>query len=423
MNSSPLCIAPWVHSFVHTSGERGLCCVSERISGGDGNFWNSDFVKDVRRKLLDGQLPAACCFCQFSPKPLYLDFNRKFGHLRDELVRVTQIDGQLNRGPVSFDHRSSYVCNFKCRMCNAEYSSSRKKEQIELQGIDSLKSWMRPENEEAIQKYHRDFTEEELLIAIRAGSVKEIYWAGGEPLLNPFHWQAMSLLIEQGMAAEVFISYNTNLSLLEFRGKNFLTDILQRLPRVQLMVSLDATGEIGEYIRTGLNWSQLLENLEKVLHHISHQRTLAISHCMTTPGIFDLPRFLEFANRMNLSIVSQMVEFGYESNWENPLSPLFFPKSIREPWINRTLEKISSKRRETNDSVFLLLEKIKNMDDLPLAKDREKNIGGTLRKIRQIEDFRGGNRLEDFLKEEPELFAWLKRFANWHKIKRNSLFS
>jgi organic radical activating enzyme len=409
MTSSPLCMAPWVHSFVHTSGERGLCCVSERVRGDSGDFWNSDFLKEVRRQLLAGQLPRACSFCKFSPRPMYLDFNWKFGHLRDELVQVTEIDGHLNRGPISFDHRSSYVCNFKCRMCNAEYSSSRKKEQIELQGVDSLKSWLRPENEVAVQEFHRDFTERELLTSIREGSVKEIYWAGGEPLLNPFHWQAMSLLVERGIGADVFIAYNTNLSLLEFLGKNFVTDILQRLPQIQIMASLDATGEIGEYIRTGLKWSQLQENLEKILPNLGPQHSLAISHCVTTPGIFDLPNFLEFAHQKNLAVVSQMVEFGHESNFENPLSPLFFPKSIRRPWIDRTLEKISHKRQEKNESVFFLLESIMDMDDLPFTEERGKNIRGTLKKLRRIEEFRGGRRLEDFLKHEPELLAWLNR--------------
>jgi organic radical activating enzyme len=409
----PKCLAPWVHSFVHTSGERGYCCISDRFQNIDGDFWNSSNWREARLLLQNGELPKSCSPCKNSFHPMYLQFNDRYGSMAEDLMKETKEDGSLLSGPISFDHRNSFTCNFKCRMCNAEYSSSRRSEQIQLSGKESLKPWLWPENIENVNRFHKDFSEKELMAAIRAEAVSEIYWAGGEPLLNPFHWSAMGELIERGLNKQVYVRYNTNLSILNFGGKDFTKEIFQHLANVTFMVSLDATGEIGSYIRTGLIWDQFQKNFRTVIDSSTPQRVVAISHCLTTPGILDLEAMLNFAHHHDVEIQSQLVDFGYESNFENPLNPLFFPKEIRAPWIQRNLDLLNHKRSKKNETVFQLLESLRNQEDLPLTEERKKNIRGSFKKKRQIEEFRGGKALEDFLHKEKELLGWLEFNRNF----------
>ncbi len=412
MKQQPLCLAPWVHSFVHTSGERAFCCVSERQAPIDSSFWNSESWRAARKELMEGKLPGSCSSCSYSEFPLYKQFDEKFGHLREEILSKTNSDGAYEGEAISFDHRNSYVCNFKCRMCNSEYSSAKKKEQIELFGKDSLPFWMRQEGLDDVSRFHSEFTEKELLQAIENQKVREIYWAGGEPLLNPFHWLAMDRIFELGFQSKVFIRYNTNLSRVEFQGRNFFTDIFQKLDHSTLMVSVDGTKEIGEFIRTGFQWSEFLANFRKALELQTSSRNVAISLCLTTPGILDLRNLLSFCSIHSVPVQAQSVDFGQKANFENPLHPQFFPKKLRDPWIQSSLEKLTPLRDEKNESVFQLLESFLLLPDQDLTEDRIKNIRGTLKKTSKIDLHRGGPRLLDFLDDQSELQKWLLQFQH-----------
>lgn len=410
MKQQPLCLAPWVHSFVHTSGERAFCCVSERKASSDSSFWNSESWRAARKELMEGKLPDSCSSCSYSEFPLYQQFDEKFGHLRQEILSKTSNDGFYQGSAISFDHRNSNVCNFKCRMCNSEYSSAKKKEQIELFGKDSLPNWMRQEEHGGVAKFHSEFTEKELLQAIEKQNVKEIYWAGGEPLLNPFHWLAMERIFDLGLQSKVFVRYNTNLSKVDFQGKNFFSDIFEKIEHSTLMVSVDGTHEIGEFIRTGFQWPEFQKNFRKALDLQTETRQVAISLCLTTPGILDLKNLLTFASIHSVSVQAQSVDFGKSANFENPLHPQFFPRKLRNPWIQSSLTELAPLRDRKNETVFQLLESFLQLPDQDLTEDRVKNIRGTLKKSAKIDSHRGGQKLLDFLDAQPELKNWLQQF-------------
>lgn len=410
MKQKPLCLAPWVHSFVHTSGERAFCCISRRLDLNESPFWNSDSWREARLDLLNGNLPSSCEACSYSEFPLYQQFEQKFGHLKEEILSKTSDDGSFEGSPISFDHRNSYVCNFKCRMCNSEYSSLKKKEQIELFGKDSLPEWMTKDSNGGVERFHREYTEKELMNAVESRRVKEIYWAGGEPLLNPFHWKVMRRIFELDLQHDVFIRYNTNLSKIEFLGRNFFEDIFSKIPNCILMVSLDATQKVGEFVRTGLDWDEFQKNFKQALQWQTDTRQVAISLCLTTPGIFDLKNMLSFATAHSTSIQAQLVDFGSQANFENPLHPQFFPKEIRDPWIRSTLEDLSELRNAQNESLFQLLESLLFLPDQELSSERIKNIKGTLKKAFRIDIHRGGERLSNFLDPQPLMKNWLKQF-------------
>jgi len=76
------------------------------------------------------------------------------------------------------------------------------------------------------------------------------------------HWEAMSRILELGYADKVLARYNSNMSRINFYGKNLFGDILKYYPRFQICASMDGTGEIGEYIRTGLKYDEWLNNMK-----------------------------------------------------------------------------------------------------------------------------------------------------------------
>jgi hypothetical protein len=50
----------------------------------------------------------------------------------------------------------------------------------------------------------------------------------------------------------------------------------------QVCASLDGTGEVGEYIRTGLNYTQWIDNFESGIAAMRHRRQLKIDYTITT---------------------------------------------------------------------------------------------------------------------------------------------
>ena len=69
MADDTFCVLPWVHAATLTDGSVQLCCVSGGGSGVNLNeqtladYWNSDYVKDARRRMLAGRKVKACSRC------------------------------------------------------------------------------------------------------------------------------------------------------------------------------------------------------------------------------------------------------------------------------------------------------------------------------------------------------------------------
>ena len=144
-------------------------------------------------------------------------------------------------------------------MCGPPLSSSW---ETENKKAGKLEPWMDKDVKRQLQQFHDQHVVKEFLHAVENKKVKEFYWCGGEPLMWKIHWTAMERIKELGYADKVLARYNSNMSRINFYGKNLFDDILQYFPNFQICASIDGTGEVGEYIRTGLKYDQWKENIK-----------------------------------------------------------------------------------------------------------------------------------------------------------------
>ena len=93
--------------------------------------------------------------------------------------------------------------------------------------------------------------------------IVEIYFAGGEPLMQEGHYKLLHFLIDN-QKSNIEINYNTNLSILQYKNEN-LIDLWSHFKKVSLWVSQDGYKEVGEYIRKELNWEVFDKNFKKFL--------------------------------------------------------------------------------------------------------------------------------------------------------------
>ena len=353
--SPNLCLAPWVHTYLSPITERRMCCASREpaqnfqqyidTDPGTGKYipitldehWNSDHMRSVRRRMMDGETLPECEVCndKLLNTSVYRSyFNQMFGHKYYEAIASTDETGYTTMKPVSWDYRFSNLCNFKCRMCGDMLSSAWETEQRTHNMIDYTNpknNWMIPEVKKQIEQFQNTQVEQEFAEAVEQHRVEEVYWVGGEPLMYEQHWRYMQRIVELGDGPRVYARYNTNLSRINYRGIDLYKDILAHLRDWQICASLDGTGKIGEYIRTGLGYDEWLENFSRGVEVSSNARQMRIDFTLTLPGMFEVGRMQELAKNLRVGLLAKVV-FGFSP--DIVMSPLALPRELLDPWID-----------------------------------------------------------------------------------------
>jgi hypothetical protein len=420
------CFAPWTHTYLSPQTERRMCCASREpaqnfeqyidSSAGTGQYipitlhehWNSDHMRSVRRRMLAGETLPECEVCnkKLLNTSVYRDyFHHLFAHKWPDVQHSTASDGATTMLPVSWDYRFSNLCNFKCRMCGDMLSSSWESEQRQHQMIDwsnSKNHWMKPEVKQQIQQFQDKQVEQEFAEAVEQHRVEEIYWVGGEPLMYEQHWRYMQRIIELGDGGGLYARYNTNLSRVDYRGVNLYRDILLHVRDWQICASLDGTGATGEYIRTGLDYSQFLKNFEQGLEHQRSRRQMRLDFTLTLPGLFEVEKMESLAQIYDVELLVKVI-FSFTP--DIVLSPLALPREVLDSWIDRLLPQVRTSAMRD------VLQQLKTRptfqqqwpDQYAEAVARGKRRMLQLEKIRQ-DTFT----LEHILEQDPAIHEWWK---------------
>ena len=358
---SNLCMAPWVHTYLSPQTERRMCCASREpaqnfqqyidTTAGTGKYipitleqhWNGEHMQSVRLRMMAGETLPECEVCndKLLNTSVYRDyFNQLFAHKWAEVQASTTNDGTTTMQPVSWDYRFSNLCNFKCRMCGDMLSSAWEAEQRQhdmIQWDNPQNHWMKPEVRSKIADFQDSVVEQEFARAVEEHRVEEVYWVGGEPLMYSQHWKYMRRIIELGDGSNVYARYNTNLSRTSLRDVNLFTDILGHLRDWQICASLDGTGEIGEYIRTGLDYQAWLSNFRQALEIRRHSRQLRIDFTLTLPGMFEVLNIERLAQELGVDVLAKVV-FSFSP--DIVMSPLALPRELLHPWVDEILDQL-----------------------------------------------------------------------------------
>ena len=354
-----LCMAPWVHTYLSPQTERRLCCASREpaqnfqqyidTAVGSGQYipitldthWNSEHMKSVRRRMMAGDTLPECEVC--NDKLLNTDvyrsyFNQMFGHRYTEVMAATDVTGYTTAMPVSWDYRFSNLCNFKCRMCGDMLSSSWETEQKShnmVNWADPKNNWMRTDIRTQIADFQENQIEAEFAAAVEQHRVEEVYWVGGEPLMYEQHWRYMARIVELNDGNRIYARYNTNLSRVDYGGRNLFRDILAHIRDWQICASLDGTGATGEYIRTGLDYTTWLDNFRQGLTYSRHPRQMRIDFTLTLPGMTQVMAVQQLAQELGVQLLAKVV-FSFSP--DIVMSPLALPQELLHPWLDELIE-------------------------------------------------------------------------------------
>ena len=210
---------------------------------------------------------------------------------------------------------------------------------------------MQPTIRQQISDFQNSTVEQEFAQAVEEHRIEEVYWVGGEPLMYEQHWRYMQRIIELGDGPRVYARYNTNLSRIAYKGVDLYRDILAHLRDYQICASLDGTGEIGEYIRTGLDYQLWLHNFKQGVAIATHRRQMRIDFTLTLPGMFEIHNIQQLGNDLGVDILAKVV-FSFSP--DIVMSPLALPKEILHPWVDEITDQLKVSGGALKDTLVQL---------------------------------------------------------------------
>jgi MoaA/NifB/PqqE/SkfB family radical SAM enzyme len=289
--SKTFCVLPWIHFATRPNGDMRLCCSANASGAGENhtvglvknergqpaNFgretpmsaWNNEYMKDVRLTMLEGKIPASCSKCiaeesrGVASKRIWETGSwMEEGIDVEELIKQTEEDGTVPEKLVYLDLRLGHTCNLKCVMCSPHDSSQwvgDHKKIYPLFQAKELKEQMRWDRKEFNNFWHEnpDFWKE---MYAQIPNLKQVYFAGGEPLMIREHKWFLEEIIRQGYADKILIRYNTNGLLIDDK----IIDLWKQFKKVKVGFSIDAIGDRNYYIRYPSDWDTIENNLHKL---------------------------------------------------------------------------------------------------------------------------------------------------------------
>jgi hypothetical protein len=280
---------------------------------------------------------------------------------------------------------------------------------------------MVPENKAIIQKFQKEVVEEEFWEAIKSGTIEEIYWVGGEPLMYDIHWKSMARLAEDDNLRKVHLRYNSNLSRVRF-GKHYLYDWLPQAKDWTMCASIDGIGKIGEFIRTGLVWEEWDKNFREGIAIPGGDSKMLMDLTLTGPGLFGLREFVQYSLDLNVKIETKNM-FAFHP--DIVFSFMSWPRHILDRIVNSLLDDLRPIVTEKQSTVIAQLEAILNTptfgEQFPDSHEEQFFNGRqwqqTIAQIRNDGAEGEALTIQEIYKEDNELYNWYTRTDPKHNSR------
>lgn len=331
-NASDFCYYPFMQILITADGKYRPCSKHQdyithdgrelSIHNGDNlhDAWVSDYMKDIRQHFLDNKQFEGCREC-WRMQRMGLRSMRLDSYQYD--ISEEQVSQPIE--PIRIEINSSNVCNLRCRICYPNASSKWIKEHSELYGSN--------------KRVYKNLTLPNLnQVKDWGGSLKEICFFGGEPLLSDENLGLLDHFISSGRASNISLLFNTNGTV--FNGQ--IAERLSHFKRVRMYFSIDDIEGRFEYQRKGADWNEVSQNIEQAykLSRSPNGSNIDFKVCCTVSlfNVYYLPELFDwFRSRYpDLKIFWNFLFFPYQLNVQ------VLPKPLKEVIAKRITMKVKA---------------------------------------------------------------------------------
>jgi MoaA/NifB/PqqE/SkfB family radical SAM enzyme len=328
--SKTFCPLPWIHLATRPNGDVRVCCTANASGAGktdnkevglvkqDGinmnlrdhtieEVWNSEQMRNTRLQMLNGEVPLSCKKC-FEEEAKGIKSKRNWetevwNERIDvqEIVDQTQEDGTLPVNIPYFDLRLGNLCNLKCIMCSPHDSSKWIKDwklqypKYELIDLKQDQGW--DPSFDYVWYKKSSFLDS---VKNQAHYIKELYFAGGEPLLIPEHYAILQFMIDEGYAKDCILRYNSNATDISQR----LLDMWEYFKEVKFNFSIDSVDEKNDYIRYPSKWDSIVSNMH-LLDNTSDHITVNLACAVQLLNVHSLAELAQWKLDQNFKKINR----------------------------------------------------------------------------------------------------------------------
>jgi len=288
ITNKAFCPLPFTGMYVHTNGLVRNCVVARENIGDLKTNSIHDIVNgnkntEIKTSMLAGKMHASCnaCYDLEANKNSFDVISSRVYYLKELKSVPMDTYSTANFNLYHTDIRWTNSCNFACVYCGPRDSSTWAKE---LNIYDNTPNQQRTDE---LREY----------VLAHAHQLKNVYLAGGEPLLMKENEQFLKHLLK--VNPDVQLRVNTNLSKTQTR----VFDLVCEFKNVHWTVSVDTIEDQFEYVRHGGRWVDFIENLNKINtlgHKISFNMLWFVLNYLT---IFDCVDYLKQQGFHNNSFI------------------------------------------------------------------------------------------------------------------------
>ncbi len=260
---STYCSAAFRQIYSDNAGRYRLCCHAtvhpslakySSLNTTPFEYFLSDEMEDIRQDMFEGKPIAGCEGCYKLEERGHESWRQwKYNTIYPVIYNVEKVALKL-RIFGSF-------CNLGCYMCYPYNSSTRR---IHMKNIDIPFPGENAVRNLSSGKYENVI--DDIIDNIELVDYMNI--TGGEPLQLPRLYEFLARIPDKN-AKNITLSFDTNLSELEFRGHT-VYDIIAKFKKVQLGVSCDHYGDRLAWIRYPLDVARFENNLQLVKDNINN---------------------------------------------------------------------------------------------------------------------------------------------------------
>ena len=374
--SETFCILPWMHLSTRPNGHMRVCCTANASSvgptndkefggevgilkGADGkpanlntsdflSSWNNDYMKNTRLQMLKGEKPPSCLKCYKEEDAGHNSKRQWETHYwnqrvdLDTLLAETEEDGSTPPKIRYIDMRFGTKCNLKCVMCSPHDSSLWVKDwqelypKIENENLKETMQWgNKGRQNDATYNWHKEnpvFWEQ---LYEQIPHMKQLYFAGGEPLIIDEHYDLLERVIEMGYADQMEIRYNSN----GVEWRDDLFDLWKHFKLVRYHYSVDDIGDRNDYIRYPSEWGRNEEVFRILDEQTGNNTEVTIACAVQALNIFYIPDFLKWKLNFGFKKIN-MWPFGAGGiNYHFVYHPPHLNVKILPEWFKDELER------------------------------------------------------------------------------------
>ena len=318
-NKRPACYAPWISRYEWSTGNITPCCEWKSNDWAHGDIiktaehmsledsFNHPGMEKIKTQLLEADdnnldsLPAGCLHCKV------LEKNGARSHRQglNDVVERSEQNSSYKFNPNEYkqlwlDYRESNLCNFSCKMCGTDLSSTHSR----INGVYGKTGIIKSPHK--LQMY-----------LDRLDEIQVVNFLGGEPVLTDSMYIILKEIRKRNLQHNINVNITTNGSLLHRNNDNLL-ELLEGFDHTNIAISIDAYGEQHNYWRHKGTWDVVYNNTKEIIKWARDQNKAKEEPAVSITIRTAISWPTAFAARDTFDMVSEM---GVEQRWNVVSTP------------------------------------------------------------------------------------------------------